>query len=281
MSNLSIKEIIKICQAIDFFPRRSSGQNFLFKEKIIKEIVAAAGLSKKETVLEIGPGLGFMTEEISNQADCVVAVELDKRLAGYLAEKFAGHKNIKIINEDIFKVDLKKYFADLKYTLISNLPYNITSLVLRNFLSRPPRPRKIILTVQKEVAERITAQPGQMSILSVITRYYSRPSVIKKIGPENFWPAPKVDSALIKLENIGENNFKVEEENFLRLVKIGFSAKRKKLSNNLKNGFEIPAEISEKILKKMKLRPDARPQMLSLANWLGLWENLFDGKRQI
>ena len=273
MNNLSIKEIIKICRFIDFSPQRSSGQNFLYKENIIRKIVDSAELTKEDIVLEIGPGLGFMTEEIAAQAKEVRAVELDKRLAGYLSEKFKNKKNIRVINEDIFKVDLKKYFNDREYILISNLPYNITSLVIRNFLSLAPRPKKMVLTVQKEVAERITARPGRMSRLSVIAQYYSRPKIISKIGPENFWPLPAVESAVVVFENIGRINHEVDEKKFLRLVKAGFSAKRKKLTNNLKNGLNISPEISEKILKKMDLRPDLRAQDLSLPNWLDLFKN--------
>lgn len=276
MENLTRNKIKKICRKIGFFPQRQSGQNFLYKKNIIKEIVNPARLTNKDVVLEIGPGLGFMTEEIADQAERVIAIELDKRLSLYLSGKFKGKKNIEIINQDIFKVDLDKYFKDLEYILISNLPYNITSLVLRNFLSQKPRPKKIILTIQKEVAERILAVPGKMSLLSVITQFYSDPALKKKIGPENFWPSPKIESTVIIFENIGQKDHKVDEEKFLRLVKTGFSAKRKKLSNNLKNGLEIPPEISEKNLEKLGLRPDLRAQDLSLQNWVDLSKNLFD-----
>lgn len=276
MNSLLINNIKKLCQNINFYPKRSSGQNFLYKKSIIKEIVNSAELSRKDKVLEIGPGLGFMTEEITFRAKEVRAVELDKRLAQYLSEKFKNKKNIRIINEDIFKVDLKNYFKDLEYILISNLPYNITSLVIRNFLSLSPRPKKMILTIQKEVAERITAKPGKMSLLAVAAQYYSDPEIKKIIQPENFWPAPKVESALVVFKNIGRRNHEIDEKKFFRLVKAGFSAKRKKLTNNLKNGLSLPAEISEKVLKKMKLRPDLRPQDLSLENWRELNQKLFD-----
>lgn len=276
MKNLSVKEIINICRFLNFFPQRSSGQNFLFKKDIIREIVDSAELKKEDPVLEIGPGLGFMTEEIAFRAKEVRAVELDKRLANYLSGKFKNKKNIKIVNQDIFKINLKKYFKDSEYILISNLPYNITSLVIRNFLSQPPRPKKMILTIQKEVAERITAKPGEMSLLSVAAQYYSDPEIKRIIGPENFWPAPKIESALVAFNKIGRKKTEIDEKKFLRLVKAGFSAKRKKLTNNLKNGLDVSPEISEKTLKKMGLRPDLRPQDLSLENWLDLFKNLFD-----
>ncbi|MFA5069832.1 MAG: 16S rRNA (adenine(1518)-N(6)/adenine(1519)-N(6))-dimethyltransferase RsmA [Patescibacteria group bacterium] len=277
MLNLSKELIQTLCRKIGFYPRRSSGQNFLYNQDTIRKILDESDLSKDDIILEIGPGLGFLTEMIATRAKKLVAVELDRRLAGFLKDKLSAYKNTEVIRADIFEIDLKKHFKDNEYKLIANLPYNITSLVLRNFLALPPRPREMLLLVQKEVAERICARPGEMSLLSLVCQYYSSPRIIKNIGRENFWPEPKVDTCLIKLKNIGaRSKMAGGERAFFKLIKVGFSAKRKKLTNNLKNGLGISAEISQKALKKQNLDPQIRPQQLSLENWLLLSKYFFD-----
>ncbi|MFH1366972.1 MAG: 16S rRNA (adenine(1518)-N(6)/adenine(1519)-N(6))-dimethyltransferase RsmA [Patescibacteria group bacterium] len=276
MLELSKKSIISLCQQVGLLPHRSAGQNFLFNKKINQQIIEVSSLKPDDLVLEIGSGFGFLTDDIAARVKKIVAVELDRRLAFFLKNKFARRKNIEIIQADIFKVDLNTYFKDLNYKLISNLPYNITSLVLRNFLTLRPRPKEMIILVQKEVAQRITALPGKMSLLAVFTQFYSSPKIILEAGKEYFWPRPEINSTLIKLENIGINRFNVNEMNFAKLVKIGFSAKRKKLTNNLKHGLGISAEISEKILKELKLPLKVRAQELSLENWLNLTKQFFD-----
>ena len=277
MTNLSKESIQALCRQIGFYPRRSSGQNFLFDQEIIQKILDESRLSKEDEILEIGPGFGFLTERIVAQVKKLVAVELDRRLAGFLKNKFSASKNTEVIQADIFKISLKDYFNDKDYKLIANPPYNITSLVLRNFLTQPPRPKEMLLLVQKEVAERICALPGEMSLLSLVCQYYSSPEIIKVIGRENFWPEPGVDTCLISFKKIGARINTVEEERaFIKLIKVGFSAKRKKLTNNLKNGLGISAEISEKILKKQNLNPQIRPQDVSLENWLVLSKHFFD-----
>jgi len=276
MKNISKTEVKKICQDINLRPQRQSGQNFLYKKEIIKKIVQASQPLDNELVLEIGPGLGFLTEEIIKKARKVIAVEIDKRMTEYLTNRFQNESKLEIIRENIFDINLKKYFNDLDYKLISNLPYNITSLILRNFLVQKPRPKEMVLTIQKEVADRITANPPDMSILAVVCQYYSQPEIIKTIKPNCFWPQPKVNSAVIKFNNLGKSDYKVNEKKFLKLVKAGFSAKRKKLTNNLKHILGILPNHSQKILKKLGLREDIRAQNLSLNNWVDLSNNLFD-----
>lgn len=274
MENISKAVIKTLGRKIGFYPRRSAGQNFLANKSYLEEIIAVADLKDDDAVLEIGPGFGFLTREISQRAKKVVAVELDKRLANYLKNIFKEQKNIEVLNADIFKVNLNRYFQDLNYKLISNLPYNITSLVLRNFLSLSPRPKEMILTLQKEVSRRITAKPGEMSLLAVFCQYYSCPESILKFGRENFWPGPEVDSVLMKFSRIGEKKFSVEEKAFIRLVKAGFSAKRKKITNNLKNSLGISPEISKKVLISLGIKPLARAQEISLENWVNLANNI-------
>jgi len=276
MENISKAEVKKICQDINLRPQRQSGQNFLYKKEIIKEIVQASQPLDNELVLEIGPGLGFLTEEIIKQARKVIAVEIDKRMAEYLTNRFQNESKLEIIRENIFDINLKKYFNDLDYKLISNLPYNITSLVLRNFLVQKPRPKEMVLTIQKEVADRIVANPPDMSILAVVCQYYSQPEIIKTIKPNSFWPQPKVNSAVIKFKNIGKKKYDIDEGVFLKTVKAGFSAKRKKLTNNLKHILGILPNHSQKILKKLGLREDIRAQNLAIEDWVVLSKELFD-----
>jgi len=276
MAEMTKEEIKRLCQRINFYPQRKSGQNFLFKQEVIEKITKAADPLTGFSVLEIGAGFGFLTQELAKKARRVIAVELDKRMAQYLKDKFKEKKKIEVIRGDIFKINLNNYFRDLRYKLVSNPPYNISSLIIRNFLTLPPRPCEMVLTLQKELAERITASPGRMSLISVISQFYAEVDLLDEVPAENFWPQPEVNSRIVRFKGIGQKEFKVKEKAFIRLVKAGFSAKRKKLVNNLKNSLGILPNVSQKILRRMNLSLNIRAQELSLDDWLELYKNLFD-----
>lgn len=270
-------KIREICKVLEITPSRSKGQNFLVNEKIYNEIVKAAELKTTDSVLEIGPGLGFLTMKLAKNAKKVLAVELDDALAQYLQMGIdaGGIDNIKIINEDILKFNLASYITesfDEKYKIVANLPYNITSIFLRQIFSLKNKPELMVLMLQKEVAERICAKPGEMSILAISVQYYSEAKIISEVKANNFWPAPKVDSAIIsfnvKNKNFLGNDFNLDNDKiFFRLIKFGFSAKRKMLKNNLAGGFKIKTETAEKILIKNNLNPKIRAEDLSLEDW--------------
>jgi 16S rRNA (adenine1518-N6/adenine1519-N6)-dimethyltransferase len=255
------------------------GQNFLKDDAIVKKIVAAVNLKAGDFVLEIGPGKGILTEELSKQAGTVVAIELDRELCKILRNKFSNTKNVEIIESDVLKLDLKKLFQNSltkadkiqnsSYRVIANIPYYITSPIIRLFLENENPPDEMILMVQKEVAERIAAKPGKMSILAVSVQYYADAEILFEVGKENFDPVPEVDSAVIRITRHSQLDTRNEEftKNFFRIVKAGFSAKRKTLANNLANSLHLSKNVVEEKLKTISLNGMARAQELSIDDW--------------
>lgn len=263
-----LKKTQELCRLYDIKPARSRGQNFLIKEDIYEKIVETADIEKDDVVLEVGSGLGFLTSLLAKKAKKVVTVELDDRLAEVLKIGLdsQGVENIEIINENILDF---KWHKKEKYKIVANLPYNITSVFLRKFLSADVKPGLMVLMLQKEVAERIVASPGNMSLLAVSVQFYSSPEIIQMVPSNNFWPEPKVDSAIISLI-VKSKKLKVNEKDFFRLVKIGFSAKRKMLKNNLANGYHIEQAEVVDILKKAGFSQKIRAQEMSVDNWISL-----------
>jgi len=274
MSNL-LTQTKEICRLFAISPRRSKGQNFLINEIIYNDIIRAADLKKDDTVLEVGPGLGFLTMKLANQVKQVKAVELDDQLANYLKTgiESQGINNVEIVNQDILKFNLIKNLPG-DYKVVANLPYNITSIFLRQILSSPNRPTSLVLMLQKEVAERIVARPPDMSVLAVSVQYYAVPKIIRRVAAGNFWPEPEVDSAVIKLEIKPQRYNLEDDQRFFRLIKIGFSAKRKMLKNNLAAGLKISPRDLEVSLVKSGFNPKIRAEDLSLSNWQKLFASL-------
>lgn len=281
MSNL-LSEIREICRIFEIKPTRSKGQNFLVNEKIYDDIIKAADLSSKETILEIGPGLGFLTLKLAKKVKRVIAVELDDQLASYLQLGINAKDldNVEIVNQDILKFNLGAHIKSSEnYKIVANLPYNITSIFLRLFLSSRHKPESFVLMLQKEVAERIVATAPDMSLLALSVQYYAEPVIIREVKAGNFWPEPKIDSAIIKISTKKQGNFSYEEQViedklFFRLAKIGFSAKRKMLKNNLAGGLKIDQKIVSEIIEKNKFNPLTRAEDLSLEEWLKLFAAL-------
>jgi 16S rRNA (adenine1518-N6/adenine1519-N6)-dimethyltransferase len=269
------------------------GQNFLKSSEVVNKIISLANLKADDFVLEIGPGKGILTEELARVAGKVVAVELDGKLVKLLRNKFSNNKNIEIIEGDILKTNLPALLRhpmsldrnDQKtsdvlpgYKVIANIPYYITSPIIRLFLESETPPTEMILMVQKEVAERIVAEPGQLSILAISVQYYADAEILFKVGKENFEPVPEVDSAIIKITPYfpsplqGEGGRRPDEvgdatNDFFRIVKAGFSAKRKTLINNLSNGLHLDKTLVEEKIKTIGLKPTVRAQELSVEDW--------------
>jgi len=261
---------------VGFVPNTEHGQNFLIDpaNNVVDKIVDAAIVSKDDIILEIGPGLGILTKALAVKAKKVFAVEIDQRLINILEKELRGYSNIELVNKDIREVlgdhNLNALLGcgEFGYKVVANLPYNITSFIIRALLESAYPPAVTIIMVQKEVAERIASQPGKMSILAVSVQYYADASiVIGKIPRTMFWPSPAVDSAVIKI--VHHRNLKPSKD-FFRLVKIGFSAPRKQLQNNLANGFKIDREQVKKILFSCDLSTECRAQDLSVDDWKGL-----------
>lgn len=241
------------------FPKKSLGQNFLTSVGAVEKIIETADLSAEDVVLEIGPGKGILTERLSEKSKKVVAVEKDNDLAKDLKEKFKG-KNVEVINQDILEFDPPKE----NYKLVANIPYYITGEILRKFLSSQNQPELAVLLVQKEVAERIVSEKG--SLLSISVKVYGEPKLIQKVKAGSFFPKPKVDSAILKIENLSKSFFQnFSEEKFFETLKNGFKHKRKKLSSNLKN----PQALLDCGLDK-----NIRPEELNISDWKCLVEKL-------
>ena len=253
-------------------PNTNAGQHFLLNQEILNEIVQAAELSKKDKVLEIGSGPGNLTVLLAESAGRVIAVESDKRIIPVLRDSVKDITNVEIIQSDIFKWRNQAKLEDKDYKIVANLPYYITAKILRTFLSQPPKPSAMTILVQKEVADRLTAPPGQMSLLSVSVQYYAKVYQMCTIPSSAFWPRPEVDSALIFIEKIRDNQ--PEDRDFFRLARIGFSSRRKQLHNNLRAGLSMPQSDVLKVIEGVGLKKTARPQELSIEDWKRLSQSL-------
>lgn len=260
----------------NFTHKKSLGQNFLNNPEIIKKIVEEANL-KDFTVIEIGTGEGVLTEALSKKSKKVLSIELDDRLIPELKNKFTKFKNVEIIHANILKINILNFLNENnlyenKFKVVANIPYYITSPIVRLFLELPKQPTEMFLMVQKEVAERVVAKKGAMSILAVASQFYADVEYKFTVSKNNFTPIPKVDSAILKFT---PKKLKSDlDKNFFRVVKIGFSAKRKTLCNNLANGFHKNKKDVEVILAKLGFKDNIRAQELSINDWKKI-ENKF------
>jgi len=256
-------------------PKKSLGQNFLINTGVLEKIVSAAELSPSDTVLEIGPGTGTLTKLLvekvlqhgSGQAGQVIAIEKDRRLIEDLKTKFPA---IQIVEEDVLKFRPEEYgLKEGGYKIVANIPYYITSNLLRIIFEKWPRPELIVLTVQKEVAQRIVAKPPDMNLLALSVQIYSEPKIIGYVSRGSFRPMPKVDSAIIKLTP-HNRPLATNPELFFRLAKAGFSGKRKQLANNLSKNLGLPKDKVVEILKELAINDKIRAENLSIDKWLEL-----------
>src|SRR3989338_2408331 len=255
-----------------FIKKKSLGQNFLRDKNALLKIVDAAEITENETVLEIGPGEGNLTEELLARGSRVIAVEKDDRLISVLQEKFASQMSsgkFTLVHADILFFHPNAYGLEPRaYFVIANIPYYITGEIIRKALSEWPQPKKAVLLVQKEVAERICSKDGKESILSISVKAYGNPKIAGIVKAGAFSPSPKVDSAILLISNISKNSFEnVDEQRFFEIVKTGFAHKRKIVSANLRPIF---GENTEKILTECEIDPQSRAETLSLAKWLSL-----------
>lgn len=268
-------------------PKRSLGQNFLVDETHLDRIAAAADLSPADVVLEIGPGLGTLTERLAAQAGFVVAVELDDRLIELLRGRFADQPHVRIVHGDILELapahlvfapnhpagpfDDRQFddqFDYKNYKVVANLPYYITSAALRHLLEAEVRPTLAVVMVQKEVAERICAQPGEMSLLAVSVQFYAAPRIVQRVPAGAFYPPPKVDSAVLRLDVYPQPAVSdVPPARFFQVVRAGFGQKRKQLANSLSAGLARPKPEIAAALAAAGIDPARRAETLSLAEW--------------
>lgn len=264
------QSIAALLRAHDLHPRKRLGQNFLTDPVALERIVAAADLLPDDIVVEVGAGAGTLTRPLAERAGRVVAIELDDDLVKVLHEQVSNLPNVEIYHGDVRQYSTTG-FPHRGYKVVGNLPYYITSAVLRHFLSREPRPRLLVVTVQREVAERIVADPGAMSLLSVSVQFYGLPRIVARIPAGAFYPPPKVDSAVLRID-VGEEQAVTLEEGvddaaFFHVVRAGFSQKRKTLRNSLSAGLRLPPVVIEDRLRQIGIEPRRRAETLSLPEW--------------
>lgn len=257
-----------------FRPNKLLGQNFLIDKNIRRKIIDAADLRSGDIVLEIGPGAGFLTAELIKRAGRVIAAEKDAQLAVLLAEKFAAAKNLEIIKNDILiLLRDKSFLAGQRYKVVANIPYYLTSRLIRLLLESANPPREIILTIQKEVALRLCAQPPKMTLLAAATQFYAQPKIIAPVSKNSFRPIPRVDSAIIKITPWPRWQRQIQPEQFFKIVRAGFSHPRKQLANNLTKELNIAPEKISSAFTAANLKNNQRAETLSIADWLVLAQN--------
>lgn len=245
--------------------KKSLGQHWLFDSRSLGAICDAAELVPEDVVLEIGPGLGPLTIELTQRAHKVIAVEFDEKLARELPARVPA-VNLQVVNQDILKFDLTK--LPKGYKVVANVPYYLTSNLVKTLLESANPPSLAVLLVQKEVAERMAAQPGDMSVLAVMAQFYAEVSLGAVVTADKFDPPPKVDSQVVILRHRGEPLFgDIEPKQFFKVVKAGFGEKRKTLRNSLSGGLGLSKPDAEKLLQKAGINPETRAQELTLDNW--------------
>jgi 16S rRNA (adenine1518-N6/adenine1519-N6)-dimethyltransferase len=252
--------------------RKSLGQNFLVNEAVRDSIIEAASLSDADTVIEVGPGLGVLTEKLAAQAGRVIAVELDDSLAERLKNRLVRFSNIDIINADILELDLSALIKGGNYKVVANIPYYITSPILRFFMQAELRPSLMVIMMQEEVARDVTAKQGAMGFLAVSMRLFSIPRMICRVPADCFYPAPRVDSAVVRFDVLPGPAVEVGNvEGFLELLHAGFKAPRKQLHNSLAIGLGLEADAAEEILARAGIDSRRRPGTLTLDEWAALY----------
>ncbi len=250
--------------------KKSLGQHWLFDKPTLQTIVDTAGINADEAILEIGPGRGSLTELLAQKAKQVFAIEKDTDLISGLKTIFALQKNVQIIEDDILGFNLTKLPKD--YKVVANIPYYLTSALIRTLLESTNPPSSMTLLIQKEVAQSIVAEPGQMSVLAISVQLYARPQIISIVTKDKFHPPPKVDSAIISIVRQNKLTIDVNPAKFMRLVKAGFSQKRKTLRNSLSGGLHISGAEAEALLTSAKIAFTTRAQELSLSQWKNLYD---------
>jgi len=266
--NLPPLEIGALLRSHGLSPKKGLGQNFLADPVALERIVAAAHIPPHAQVLEVGPGLGSLTRYLACSAQRVVAVELDRALLPVLDDTLAGFANVTVVQGDILKLDPAALMQTAGYWVVANIPYYITSALIRHLLEAALKPARVVLTVQREVAERVCALPGEMSLLALGVQVYGQPRLALRIPAGAFYPPPKVDSAVVDIELYGEPRIPAAAlDTFFRLAKAGFGQKRKTLRNSLSGGLGLAPAQAEALLRTANIDPQRRAETLDLDEW--------------
>ena len=270
MEELSLPplNIPALLKRYDLRPSKGLGQNFLQDNASLQKITHEANLGPEDYILEIGPGLGSLTRYLALSARSVTAVELDRKLFPVLENVLKPYKNVRLVQGDILKLNPAELMEASDYIVVANIPYYITSMVIRHLLEAERRPRRVVLTVQKEVAERICSEVGKMNLLALSVQVYGKPAIGTIIPAEAFYPSPKVDSAVLRMEIYPQPLIPANKlDSFFELIKAGFSQKRKTLRNSLSGGLRISTIESKELLAAAGIDPLRRAETLSLEDW--------------
>ncbi len=271
--NLPPLDIPALLRQYNLHPDKRLGQNFLVDPSALQKVLHAAEITAQDCVLEIGAGVGNLTRCLASQAEKVIAIELDGNLIPILQYILKDHPNASVVEGDILELNLTEILknalrGDQNYLVVANIPYYITSAVIRILLAAPYKPQRLVLTVQREVAERICASAGDMSLLALSVQVFGRPRITERIPAGAFYPPPKVDSAIIRVDIYPEPALPAGQlKSFFRLCKAGFSQKRKTLRNSLSGGLAMPPEKVERMLSAAEIDSKRRAETLSLEEW--------------
>lgn len=275
-----IPNVRNLLRHYDIRPIKRLGQNFLVDQHALRKIIQAANLQKDETILEVGAGLGSLTQLLAQSVKEVIAIEFDKRLIPVLRAVLQNSQNVRIIEADVLKLDIEELVNRSAYSVVANIPYYLTSALIRKLLEVPNRAERIVLTIQREVAERILAPPGKYGLLTLSVRMYGDPHIAGIIPASAFYPKPKVESAILSIQL--PTSPRVHDELIpivFKLAKAGFGQKRKQLRNSLSSGLGMNTEVVEQTLLSVGIDPKRRPQELSLEEWTALAEKIHQGSR--
>lgn len=249
-------------------PKKSLGQNFMHDPNALDKIVATANLIPTDTVVEVGPGTGALTEKLSQVARHVFAIEVDDRLQPILEDRFNSVNNVYFVFNDILKTNVVNLVGNNEFVVVANVPYYISSAIIWHFLEPEKRPKRMVITMQYEVAERIMAQPGDMSLLTVAVQFYGKPTIVSKLSPAVFWPRPNITSAVVRIDTHPTPPVDVPSSTaFFRVVKAGFSMKRKQLKNSISGGLQVKSNLASQFLESAGIDPQRRAETLSLEEW--------------
>jgi 16S rRNA (adenine1518-N6/adenine1519-N6)-dimethyltransferase len=274
----------------DFKPKKYLGQNFMTDPIALDMVMKSADLKPDDIVLEVGPGTGLLTKQLVDKVKKVIAIEKDRELVERLANEFKSKKNLEVIASDILKFDFEKYFQPSShpkiggasggmkqsYKVVANIPYYLTSHLIQKFLYASHKPSVIILTIQKEVGERVVAKAGQMSLLSVSVQLVADAVLDGFISRKSFFPSPQVDSVIIKIIPKNKHPEVTDTKLFFQIVKACFIGKRKQIHNTLKHNLKLSGKQVDDILDKCKISPQVRPQELSMEDWISLYKSIRD-----
>lgn len=275
---MNLEQIKTLLNKYHLQPNKTFGQNFLVDEIVLQDIVDAANISAKDTVLEIGPGIGNLTEFLIKKAKFVLSVEKDKSFFPLLKAISKSHKNFRFEIADILDFNFSESLNEFTdYKVVANIPYYATGKIIQTLLQAKKKPSEIVLLMQKEVAQNLVAKAGDLSLLAISVQLKAIPSIVFNVPAKSFYPMPKVESSLVRITVPKNPPFKLQnEQKFFRLVRAAFGGKRKQLHNTLKNNLSLTFEEVDSVLKEVNLDPKIRPQHLTIPQWITLAKTLDD-----